>query len=1082
MINPAQPPEGILDPQQPWWPADRVGPQIWLRLKGKLTGRPIAEMSGERHTSYVKLGDADADRLIENIKKYGKYPQVNQNDKYGGAYNAEAYQKWLVEEFLEKPFRQEVDEKIDARTQTVLKRVFPEAQQEVNVAETKQEVVAVLDDKVELLEAIREDINPPRSEYQIPDPWEGSYTTGKKSPRLQPTLKKTKKVGRPKGTIKKTRKKKSTAESTKNNQPPESRRSRAVKMVGGGILKAAKNFGRTLLSSSASGAGGTAFYGSTAGGGSTPSGAGDGPSLFGIGSWLGKKVFNAFQDAKVEKARALEAQSNGAEVPAEMLEPGYFLRKSIGYQFGGRAFDTTFGAFIENMPSKQSSKKAGFGDQFDYGDSDPKKKKNKKDLPSELASGFRSVNKSLTGINNKLTENISILQKLVGETTRVGDLLEQVLGALGGVADVESNDEIQQAVQQQNAESGLGDIKINIDGEDGGLNFLDLLDGADDIFDILRRRKKKTGLGKQNKLYRNMRQRGMPSLAGPKPPRAPRVRGGRLGGLMNLTQLINFSEGGMPGQPVRALVGEAGPELVVRSGATSTASPGKATTKLAEGGAAGGGLLPSAGIGYKGIKGGEAMGFAQPLATAMDLIMKVSGARVLASMGGFLRSVGPLAGVFSTMLSPFVNPIATIFGLNQTAAAAELTQGIPSEQQGIKQLAKLFSNVFSVLGIFTGGGGKKKKKKKPQTTATGDWAPLLDVIGAGEGGYTSVNPGQKIDNLTEMTISDAWGAAKALGESKGGTGAMGRYQLLSDPVGRARDAGLDPTTDKFTPENQDKIASYIIENIRGGNDWKEGKISDEDFGQRLANEWAGIQGPSGKGSYDGDGQNAAHVKWDKVKEALGKIKGTGAYRGMAKSFSSNSGPLEGMFEISGPDTGYRVPEDLTHGDKIVGHGVEWLMKFKRSFVILPVENRKYSITRDPKKTLERWGEISNDAGLTSDGKKWRPAEMFKSGSEQSSVNDTMQNVYKLFSTPDSAPANTPAKPAAEMPVGNVSPVDFSAGVNPSGVAVMNNTIIAQEKVPVYIPVPVPGPTEYVHANIYESARTMRFMEFVKKLT
>ena len=113
-MNPAQPPEGILDPQQPWWPADKVGQATWLRLKGKLTGRRVEGIS-ENFTSYVKLGDADADRLIENIKKYGQYPTVNQNDKYGGAYNNEAYQKWLVEEFLEKPFRQQVNEKIETK-------------------------------------------------------------------------------------------------------------------------------------------------------------------------------------------------------------------------------------------------------------------------------------------------------------------------------------------------------------------------------------------------------------------------------------------------------------------------------------------------------------------------------------------------------------------------------------------------------------------------------------------------------------------------------------------------------------------------------------------------------------------------------------------------------------------------------------------------------------------------------------------------------------------------------------------------------------------------------------------------------
>jgi murein DD-endopeptidase MepM/ murein hydrolase activator NlpD len=125
-MNIQQPPEGILDLQQPWWPADRVGEVTWLRLKGKLTGRRVEGIS-ENFTSYVKLGDADADRLIENIKKYGQYPTVNQNDKYGGAYNNEAYQQWLVEEFLEKPFREETDNKIE---EAAIERRLNEIQEE----------------------------------------------------------------------------------------------------------------------------------------------------------------------------------------------------------------------------------------------------------------------------------------------------------------------------------------------------------------------------------------------------------------------------------------------------------------------------------------------------------------------------------------------------------------------------------------------------------------------------------------------------------------------------------------------------------------------------------------------------------------------------------------------------------------------------------------------------------------------------------------------------------------------------------------------------------------------------------------
>ena len=128
-MNVTDAPSGILDPKQPYWPADKVNERTWLRLKGKLTGRSIPGLS-ENFTSYVKLGDADADKLIANIKKYGQYPQVNQNDKYGGAYNNEEYQKWLVEEFLEKPFQQQTNQKIeDAAIESRLKEIQEEKKQ-----------------------------------------------------------------------------------------------------------------------------------------------------------------------------------------------------------------------------------------------------------------------------------------------------------------------------------------------------------------------------------------------------------------------------------------------------------------------------------------------------------------------------------------------------------------------------------------------------------------------------------------------------------------------------------------------------------------------------------------------------------------------------------------------------------------------------------------------------------------------------------------------------------------------------------------------------------------------------------------
>ena len=107
-----QPPEGILDPQIPW---SYVRPQspLWNTLKARLTGRPT---NGEHYSSYVNLTEADADKLIENLKKDPRgYPSLDQTSGNPVQWmeRQKKYQEWLVEEYLEKPFRKKVDAKIE---------------------------------------------------------------------------------------------------------------------------------------------------------------------------------------------------------------------------------------------------------------------------------------------------------------------------------------------------------------------------------------------------------------------------------------------------------------------------------------------------------------------------------------------------------------------------------------------------------------------------------------------------------------------------------------------------------------------------------------------------------------------------------------------------------------------------------------------------------------------------------------------------------------------------------------------------------------------------------------------------------
>jgi len=114
MINLPQPPEGILDPQVPWSYL-RPESRVWNILKARLTGRP---QQGENYSSYVNISEADADRLIANMKKDPRgYPSLDQSSgtPIQLMERHRLYQEWLVEEYLEKPFRKETDAKIEER-------------------------------------------------------------------------------------------------------------------------------------------------------------------------------------------------------------------------------------------------------------------------------------------------------------------------------------------------------------------------------------------------------------------------------------------------------------------------------------------------------------------------------------------------------------------------------------------------------------------------------------------------------------------------------------------------------------------------------------------------------------------------------------------------------------------------------------------------------------------------------------------------------------------------------------------------------------------------------------------------------
>ena len=1045
-----QPPEGVLDPQIPW---SRINPnsRLWVILKARLTGRP---QQGENYSSYVNISEADADRLIANMKKDPRgYPSLDQSSGTPVQWmeRQRLYQEWLVEAYLENPFREEVNEKIDAKTSDVLDRVFIEAKEEVKEAETTEEVVDILEDKKEILEDIQEKISPPPNEYQVPpDPWEGSYTTPKTEKKKK---RERRRLKRPQGVIKKPKKKKNPTPPPPGggNEPPRPprRKKTFASRLGGSVRKTGNSFGKSLLDKLESGG---------------PLGENMGPSVLGAGIWIGKKITQAFQDAKKERSRAVEAEQNGAEVPPEVKEKGYFIKKSLAHQFGGETLNKTVGAFFENIPSKQSSKKAGFDKKFDYGDGDPKKKKQQNDI-KDLATGFRKVTSSLRGINKSVNQQIGLLSKLVGETSRVADTLEAIQNSIAKQIDVEiqTDADESQAQQATGGDINIGDINLDMP-DGGGLDWFDLLMAGDDIRDI----KNKMKGGKQKTTRRK------PRITGNTTPRR-RFR------LPSLGRRMKFSEGAASvGTQVPALIGEAGPELLVRS----------ATKKLAEGGVVqgAGSNIIATGLGDS----GNLMKRAQSFANVMSAGMQVIGAHISGALSSLVAAAGPFSGAIAKMFSPLLGGLATVFGLNQGAFAAEINSAAMTEKQGAKELSKFFASFFKIFGIDIGGG--ENDDVKPAVTP-GDFtgnasekAVKIAKMLMNDLGYSDFQAAAIVGNLsqenTNLVPDLLEGSKKGLLRTAMNKGIGYGWAQWTDP-GRqqqlfdlAKSMGVDPDKQPLTDAVNYAMLKQEFPKYDSGGRFKATTTVE------AASNWVLTQ-------YERPADQGPREQAERIadsKAVLAKISASkGVVRPITNSFTNS---VQGVFEISGPDTGYRVPEEYTGGTPVIGHGVEGLIVTGNKFIIFPIVNKEYDVYRDPAKAFNRYEQIGSQGGVEVAGFVdfvdriiFGPPHKGPSNVRyQSGPRDAIEAIggkyYKPYA-PD--PSFKPLREAS-LPQGTVTPVAIPKDTVTGTTGV--NAVAMVQPVIQYIPVPVPGPKEvkYVPANPLVAAKTGNEMRYLQSVT
>ena len=166
------------------------------------------------------------------------------------------------------------------------------------------------------------------------------------------------------------------------------------------------------------------------------------------------------------------------------------------------------------------------------------------------------------------------------------------------------------------------------------------------------------------------------------------------------------------------------------------------------------------------------------------------------------------------------------------------------------------------------------------SVTTGKVGKLLDFVAGPEssGYYDMMNGGQRKPEILKMTIKQAYDfqiayAKAARVTNPKASSAMGRYQIMHfNTLEYAKKLGLDPNTELFSPENQDKYAIQFMKE-KGLDAWLNGKIDDNKFLNGLAKVWAGLPLTTGLSNYHGDSaDNKAGISTTVALNSLNDIK------------------------------------------------------------------------------------------------------------------------------------------------------------------------------------------------------------------
>lgn len=193
----------------------------------------------------------------------------------------------------------------------------------------------------------------------------------------------------------------------------------------------------------------------------------------------------------------------------------------------------------------------------------------------------------------------------------------------------------------------------------------------------------------------------------------------------------------------------------------------------------------------------------------------------------------PKAPGRQSMVTPDGTPIEPASIVSDAIERTPKLDQAPTDEESIRNIQSAFERALTGTGAPRGGYSMTVLKDDPKASR------ILDFVAGPESGgnYNAYfgNAGSTRE-LSGMTVDQVrmWSMSRGTASS-----ATGRYQFMAATLkGLQKEMGI-PGDAKFTPELQDRMAIHLLER-RGYSQWKAGEITDAQFANNLALEWAAL--------------------------------------------------------------------------------------------------------------------------------------------------------------------------------------------------------------------------------------------------